>query len=60
MVKPFFPDTPENMTIAFWVTSFQLSYPVIGGAVLNEVINGILGMISLLCVIKIWKLLPFT
>ncbi|NMF57105.1 hypothetical protein [Pseudanabaena yagii] len=59
LVKGVFPDTPQGMTIASWVTSFQQSYPMIGGEVLVEVINGVLGMISLLMIFKIWKLLPF-
>jgi len=59
LVKVVFPDTPSNMTIASWVTSFQNAFPLIGGAVLIETINGVLGMIGLLAIIKIWKLLPF-
>ncbi len=59
LVKVVFPDTPPDMTIASWVASFQSSYPMIGGEILIEVINGILGMISLLMIFKIWKLLPF-
>jgi hypothetical protein len=59
LVKGVLPDTPQGMTIASWVTSFQSSYPMIGGEILVEVINGILGMIGLLAIFKIWKLLPF-
>jgi hypothetical protein len=59
LVKQVFPDNPPNLTIASWVSSFQSAFPLIGGEVLVEVINGILGMIGLLAVFKIWKLLPF-
>jgi|GEM_PF-3162969 hypothetical protein len=59
LVKNVFPNVPSGMTIGAWVTSFQNSFPIIGGAVLVEVINGVLGMIGLIAIIKIWKLLPF-
>ena len=59
LVKDVFPNVPAGMTIASWVLSFQSSFPIIGGSVLIEVINGILGMIALISVVKIWKLLPF-
>ncbi|WP_055076227.1 hypothetical protein [Pseudanabaena sp. 'Roaring Creek'] len=59
LVKGVLPDTPKDMTIASWVTSFQSSFPMVGGEILVEVINGILGMIGLLMIFKIWKLLPF-
>ena len=59
LVKGVFPDTPNDMTISSWVLSFQNSFPVIGGSILIETINGVLGMIALMMIIKIWKLLPF-
>ena len=59
LVKNVFPNVPQGMTIGVWVTSFQNSFPMIGGSVLVEVINGVLGMIGLIAIIKIWKLLPF-
>jgi hypothetical protein len=59
LIKGVFPNVPQGMTIGSWVTAFQNSFPLIGGSVLVEVINGILGMIALIAVVKIWKLLPF-
>ena len=59
LVKAIFPDNPPSMSVSSWVTSFQAAFPIVGGSVLVEVINGILGMIALIAVIKIWKLLPF-
>jgi hypothetical protein len=47
------------MKIASWVLSFQNTFPIIGGAILVETLNGVLGMIAMLAIIKIWKLLPF-
>ena len=47
------------MKIASWVASFQDTFPIIGGAILVETLNGVLGMIAMMAIIKIWKLLPF-
>lgn len=59
LVKNVFPNTPDDMKIASWVASFQDTFPIIGGAILVETLNGVLGMIAMMAIIKIWKLLPF-
>lgn len=59
LVKNVFPNTPDDMKISSWVLSFQNTFPIIGGSILVETLNGVLGMIAMMAIIKIWKLLPF-
>lgn len=59
-VYDFFPATPEQYTIGFMLTEFAADYPYIGWGVVYEIFIGMAGMFSLWCVIKVWKLLPFT
>lgn len=55
------PSTPDNYKLSSMLSSFYAAIPQqIGVGVISEIMNGIIGMLGIYLIFKLYKSLPFT
>ena len=59
LISSVFPSTPEDLKIASIINSLGDSLPLVGKAVIFEILQTIGVIISITAIIKIYKLIPF-
>jgi hypothetical protein len=59
MVAGVFPSTPNNMRISNLIAGLGASVPLVGGGVISSLLSTVLGMFSVILIVKLYKLIPF-
>ena len=60
LITSVFPSTPDNYKLANLLYEFSQQVPSIGWGAVNEIFEGIFGMLAIYLSYKIYKTLPFT
>lgn len=53
------PSTPDNFKLATLIAQFDNAFPVLGGGVISELLEGVVGLSVIFFSIKALRLLPF-
>lgn len=60
VIFELWPETPSHLKIASILSKFAAKVPSVGWGILWETIQGLLGILTLVLFVKLYKLLPFT